>query len=211
MRFARRSLLVLASLVLSTGCNLFEQIEEPIGATFDDAGHTVSGDSGTTMLDMSSSSCALDEIYRERIDPRETYLRTENDPDALDASKISLGSLGLEAGDRIRIRFTGSYEAGGQRGRVEGGLGVFSANGDLRPSFFLDRVPEAIDAGEDFESLPTHIRNEPTDIDQDFAIDDVVVSIPSGASFLLVGAHDSRYSDNFSVDDDPYTLVISCP
>jgi len=138
------------------------------------------------------------------INPRATYLRTNQDNGSLDAVPIVLADLGLGSGERVRLTRLGgfSYIAGGQDDAGDTMVGVFSASAVLLPANQQIRVQDAIEAGADWVSSPTYHGNLPTDIPQDFLIgrrdvqDFVEITIPVGATHLFACAHDSLYYDN---------------
>jgi hypothetical protein len=72
-------------------------------------------------------------------------------------------------------------------------FGVFSATATLLARATSIRVADAIDAGFDVQTGDTYVGTQPTDIDEDFAINsppllDVTVTVPAGAAFLFVSS-----------------------
>jgi hypothetical protein len=101
-------------------------------------------------------------------------------------------------------------------------LGVFSSSSELLPSSERDRVPGAIDAGEDISVEATWPNNEPVDIPQDFRVTPpsvFIIKIPPSATHLFLGIADSYYIDNcgtgadFVIETAPDTAppVLSLP
>ncbi len=139
------------------------------------------------------------------IDPRATYLRTNND-NALDATAIDLGALSFPAnpGDAILLERVGEYSPYPAFGDMnESMVAVFSSGATLLSNNNLARVVGAIDAGTDFMTAPTAVGGLTTDILQDFLISAptggasaVLVQVPIGARFLFVTAHDNFFGDN---------------
>ncbi|MEO9819212.1 MAG: hypothetical protein ABJM90_00825 [Paracoccaceae bacterium] len=122
------------------------------------------------------------------------------------APAIQLSSLGLTAGDQVRLEGAGSYDRGGGFGEFFDLIGVFSADDTLLSGNLLNRVPGAIDAGVDVFTLPTNFGGSPTDIDEDFWISlfdgslrGGIITIPDNAQFLFVGTADSFFEDNVSL------------
>lgn len=148
-----------------------------------------------------------------KINPKATYLRTSQDPDALGAGAVSLASVGLAPGDWARIERKGFFvyiNGGPEEGRLLGG--VFSSSDVLLGSDQLHRVPGAIAAGEVWETGATYFGQLPTDIPEDFRIDDgeeasVVVRVPAGAKHLFFTVPDSWYGDNKDPNGDFGALV----
>jgi hypothetical protein len=156
------------------------------------------------------------------LDPRETYLRTQQDPGARPAKIIRLADLGIAAGDVIELAGTGTFDTGHpDLPDLPGLLGVFSSTDRLLPGAARYRVPGAIAAGPSPETFPTYHGWQPTDIPQDFAITDiadgfkisnftgrrsVAVAVPDGAQYLFVGTWDNLFHDNREVQ--PWKLEI---
>lgn len=138
------------------------------------------------------------------LDPKSTYLRTSNnDMTAVNSIAIELASLGLSAGDYVRLELLGDYSQipSGPDSAVNLS-GVFSSTSTILGPSILNRIPDAIDAGADVFSAATFFQSLPMDIAEDFAITDTVLQIPTGAFYLFVAAHDSYYSDNSDPDGD---------
>jgi hypothetical protein len=162
--------------------------------------------------------------YAVALDPRGTYLRTNEDPSAAGCSMVDLLSCGIEPGDTLRIDCGGAFEYHCTPEYPQGhpddpdGLGtlcVFSSSNILLSSDNAARVPGAIDAGDDWVTPPTLRGNTPTDIPEDFAvIDSVFVVVPPGAQYLFVGANDEFYGDNCDPNGD-YAATVNrkweCP
>ena len=160
------------------------------------------------------------------LDPRATYLRTESDP-ALSAVAYPLASLGVSPGDFIRIERVGFYSPlnPGYPDSIRYLDAVFSGSSTLLSSANLNRVPDAIDAGTDVFTPNTWIGGLPTDISQDFAVDDgstfssVELHVPVGANYIFFTVNDSLFSDNgdpngdfganISVIPEPSSMVLA--
>lgn len=150
------------------------------------------------------------------IDPKSTFLRTNNDPAAVNSISIELASLGLGTGDYVRLEQLGDLsQRTGDPDIITGHLlGVFSNTNILLGSSTLNRVQDAIDAGNDESTGPTFFGNLPNDIAEDFLITNTLIQIPAGAAYLFVAASDSYYSDNSDLDGDygmRITQVIPVP
>jgi hypothetical protein len=167
-------------------------------------------DDSTDEEDTGTATPTFDPPFEREIDPARTYLRT-NDDDAGDARPIDIGSRNIRLGSTIRLvrrgQFTGS--SGGM-----GMTGVFSGSSTLESSDVRERVPDAIDAGEDFETSATFNGGLETDVPEDFRIADnegeqtsVTVTVPDGATHLFVAAIDNFYEDN-GQGESPFTIRI---
>jgi hypothetical protein len=78
-------------------------------------------------------------------------------------------------------------------------IGLFSATSELKSIDNLNRVPGAINCGEDYKTGETYFGNLPTDISEDFIIKFLIgsnIEIPSGAKFLFLCCADIYYPDN---------------
>lgn len=142
-----------------------------------------------------------------KLEPKATFLHTCTNPadtfyddGALEALPISLADYGLAPGDSLLIEVEGEYFNG--LIDFDNVIAVFSSSATLLSPSQLDRVPGAIEAGNDYETETTYgCGNEPTDIPEDFTCNpEVSVAIPAGATHLFICAEDSYYEDN--VDDD---------
>lgn len=146
--------------------------------------------------------------------PRSTFLHTRQDS-ALNAVSIALADLGIQPGDVIRLDALGDFDYGPGEDTGLNMIAVFSSSNVLLASNFLNRVPGAIDAGEDYFTQCTYSQCEPTNIPQDFGVaaangsySHVCVVVPQSATHLFVGATDAYYQDNSDPDGD-YALRIT--
>ena len=144
------------------------------------------------------------------LDPRATYLLTNEDPQALYAVPISLDTLGIRAGDSISILQLGDFSYSiwwtAPTDDATGACGVFSANATLLPAGNLNRVPGAIPVREGAVSPcvseATLFGGLSTDIPEDFWIDGGAIKVPQGAHYLFVTVADSYFGDNWDPDGD---------
>ena len=145
-----------------------------------------------------------------KINPKATYLHTNNDAGAINSIPIELSSIGLAAGDTILLEHLGDYSQGPNADIVTSMLAVFSSSATLTSATNLHRVSGAIDAGVDAITENTYFGSQPTDIPEDFRIMDsgTLITIPTGALYLFVTASDSYYQDNTDPDGD-YNVRIS--
>lgn len=147
------------------------------------------------------------------INPRATYLRTNQDAGALNAKPVSLASVGLAPGDWARIERAGFFAYGNgtpDEGTMLGG--VFSSSDVLLGADQLHRVAGAIAAGKPWVTGETFFGKLPTDIPEDFWIDDTttsvaVVKVPAGATHMFFSVPDSYYSDNNDPNAD-FRIVV---
>jgi hypothetical protein len=151
------------------------------------------------------------------VDPLHTFLFTHNDPWSGNGSvqpsiPITLSSIGISAGDVIRLDQLGDYydgHAGYGAGVNTSALdsftemiGVFSNGNTLLAPNVLHRVPGAMDAGLSVASWNTLFGSMSTDIPEDFRVANTIVQVPLGATHLFIAAHDIYYSDNSDPDGD---------
>lgn len=134
-----------------------------------------------------------------------TYLRQSGFPENPHPPVIvDLAANGFAPGDTLRITsgVTAFTPHGGHPGADADGtpiIGVFSGSETLLPRDQLLRVPDAIDAGSDVITPPTHFESLPTDIPQDFRIfppRGFFIEVPAGATHLFIGLNDSFFADN---------------
>ncbi len=139
------------------------------------------------------------------LDPLDTFLRTSQDIDAGNAISVDLAALGIEPGERIRIRQIGSYQPGEEGFEDDATfiLGVFSTSAVLLPGTELDRVQDAVASELDpWLTGPTFFDTLGTDISEDFAVTSSVIQVPPGATHLFLAPPDSYYSDNSDPNGD---------
>jgi hypothetical protein len=154
------------------------------------------------------------------IDPTRTFLTTAGDP--WDGGEPVPGSLpirlvdyGIAPGDVVLLEQLGDYYNGaeGYSGNVASldtltaMIGIFSTTDQLLTPNLLNRVPDAMDAGQYIATMNTLYGGAgnagvPTDIPYDFGIGANIFQIPNGAAYLFVAAHDVYYSDNSDPDLD---------
>jgi hypothetical protein len=141
------------------------------------------------------------------INPKSSYLRLNNDSGALDAIPIKLSDIGLYDRDYIILQQQGDYNNGPGGDVYTGMTGVFSFTDSLLESSLQYRIPDAIEAGEDFITHNTWYGDFVTDIPEDFYIDSIVIQIPDSGKYLFISPHDSWFNDNSDPDSD-YSVRI---
>ena len=140
------------------------------------------------------------------VDPRAAYLHTNNDSPAL-PTIVDLDAEGFAPGDLLEITYDfpapgfshNGCNSGFRTPEQVGLLGVFSGSATLLPKELLARVQDAIDTVPDFTSSPTFFGGQPTDIPEDFQVSpssSFIIAVPTGATHLFLGMHDSLYFDN---------------
>jgi hypothetical protein len=122
-----------------------------------------------------------------------------------------LQSNGISDGDTIQISFEGTVDQYGATDyhTLEYLIGVFSSTNQLLSVSEADRVPGAIDAGEDFDTGQTWFSHENTDIPEDFQITPSTgfsIQVPQNAKYLFMSMLDSWYPDNTS--PSPFAVTI---
>ena len=151
------------------------------------------------------------------IDPRATFLFTNNDPwsgigSVSGTTPIALSALGISGGDFIQLELLGDWYDGhagygpgvdvSAMDVVKEMIGVFSSSNTLLTPNIFDRVPDALDAGVHIVTWNTLFGNMPTDSHDVFGITNTFLHVPVGANYLFVAAHDIYYSDNSDPDRD---------
>jgi hypothetical protein len=108
------------------------------------------------------------------IDPKASYVLTNEDPGAIPAVPISLTSLGIGPGDTIQIQTQGDFSFCFPTGCPEiqvSACGVFSSNATLLPANNAKRVVGAVPVTDGVVSPcvtgPTLYGQLPTDIQED--------------------------------------------
>lgn len=151
------------------------------------------------------------------LNPRATFLRTNNDSPAAPLV-LDLGTLGVTAGNWLRIGTTGAFRyINGGQDNFRSLIGVFSSSNLLLATNLQFRVPGAIAAGPAFPSGGTYSGSLPMDIAEDFFCsrnlwdDSIAVRVPAGATHLFLGVHDSLYNDNVDPNGDYAAVVTILP
>jgi hypothetical protein len=113
---------------------------------------------------------------------------------------VSLAAHGILPGDYLLIDQLGYYNGGGGGTHLEQMHGLFSSSDVLLGGDLLNRVPGAIDAGEDYWTIPTfNCGGEATNIAEDFGISPFVrIRVPAGAKYLFIAPDESKYEDNYN-------------
>ena len=151
------------------------------------------------------------------IDPRATFLFTNNDPwsgigSVPGTTPIALSALGISGGESIQLEEVGAWYDGhagygpgvdvSAMDTVKEMIGVFSSSNTLLAPNIFDRVPGALDAGVHIATWNTLFGNMPTDSHDVFGITNTFLHVPVGANYLFVAAHDIYYSDNSDPNGD---------
>jgi hypothetical protein len=151
------------------------------------------------------------------LDPRATYLRTNNDAPAAPLV-VDLSALPAGAGTWLRVGTSGSYvHISGGTDTTRSLIGVFSAGSQVLATSTAHRVPGAIAAGPAFASGPTYYGSMPNDIAEDFVAcrntwgESMLVEVPPGATHLILGTHDSWYQDNRDPNGDFHVAITVLP
>jgi hypothetical protein len=146
-------------------------------------------------------SCSKNDFETQKeftIDPKSTFLRVDASDNSADPLIISLEDNGITPGDLLRIRIIGAYFYGSSEGTRNDAIGVFSSSVQLLGTSELNRIVDAIDAGEDAVTDNTYVGQLTTDIAEDFEIwkESIKIKVPSGAKYLFVGNADCLHADN---------------
>ena len=149
------------------------------------------------------------DAFTVTIDSRATFLRKDSTDDSSpDPVIINLENKGISTGNEIEFDVSGWWaNDSSEYGEPDNcrSNGVFSRSSELRGIGKLNRVPGAIDAGEDVDNTNTYESNQPTDIPEDFKISHKEdnqcvrqnsVTVPEEAEYLFIGVRDSAYNDN---------------
>jgi hypothetical protein len=140
---------------------------------------------------------------------------------------INLSSIGLTAGNIISSTAVGDYAYSCYPNTLGCATipallcGLFSSSDVILPPGTpadptINRVPGAITPN--FSTVaqcitpPSLFGNVPTDISQDFVLNSALVTIPTGAQYLIVAVPDSYYADNADPDGSlAVQIALSAP
>ncbi|SHN08964.1 hypothetical protein SAMN04488057_106160 [Cyclobacterium lianum] len=151
-------------------------------------------------IGLSPACTEEDEFIAEvfQVPARATFLKTDVSDTPVDPVIIGLEENGIATGTRLSIRTLGDFINSPSGSTRSDAVGLFSATLQLLGSEEQNRVPGAIDAGENRMTDNTFEGNLPTDIEEDFRIDEETIEIvvPTGAQYLFLGNADSKQSDN---------------
>jgi len=158
---------------------------------------------------------ASDGFVEIEISPRGTYLHTEIgygpatalpvDPPSI----VDLQSNGFSQGETILISFEGSINVSAYWNPEEPLIyqtidklgGIFSSTNQLLSINDTNRVPGAIDAGDNYDTGVTYFTHESIDIPEDFKIAPPTgfsIEVPQNAKYLFISYADGYYPDNVS-------------
>jgi hypothetical protein len=166
--------------------------------TFSGVGAQVKASNGSVEIDVSVRGTYL------YVDPR--------DNSGVESPGVAdLQSNGISAGDTILISFEGTVDnyGGSDYHTLDYLIGVFSSTNQLLSVSELNRVPGAIDAGDDFDTGQTWFSQENTDIPEDFQISPstgFLIQVPQNAKYLFISMLDSWYPDNTSPSSIAVTI-----
>jgi hypothetical protein len=126
-------------------------------------------------------------------------------------SIVDLQSNSISAGDTILISFEGTVDNYGRSDyhTLDYLIGVFSSTNQLLPVSEAERVPDAINAGDDYDTSETWFSHENTDIPEDFQITPstgFLIQVPQNAMYLFISMLDSWYPDNTSPSSITVTI-----
>lgn len=170
--------------------------------------------------------CLEADELRIYVPPRASYLRLSDrdvDRGAESSTPTSLASLGIGAGDQLRLERFGEFQYNSQHPDLVyyGMLVLFSSSSELLPHTERHRVPGALAAGEPHTSRPTFTGNLPTNIPEDFVVgmepngnptvphdEPVFITVPEGAQYLFLSPEDDNFWDNLDQDED-FALCIT--
>lgn len=169
-------------------------------------------DSGTPGDDdFFDEGCEGDASRAILVNPTGTYFRTHQDA-AGPPRILRLSDFGVAPGDQVLLERFGEYQYQGRGDRSlirEGMVGVFSSSNTVLAQDQPARVPGALQSSAPgFVTRPTLYGSFPTDIPQDFEIENTTVTVPAGAVFLFVSPNDDFFEDNIDEDQD-YRVCIT--
>ena len=140
------------------------------------------------------------------LDPRASYVLAGVGDTPAAPLVIDLAAQGIAPGNLLRIARNGDFAYGPPpdfSDVVIEAIAVFSASAIVLDASSPNRVPDAIEAGTDFTTQPACSDNAVTDIPQDFPVfRDAVLTVPAGATYLIVGIDDCYIEDNVDPDGD---------
>ncbi len=130
-----------------------------------------------------------------QLDAQSTFLRTNND-NAIDPLFYDLTLADVSPGDSLRLERVGAFESSDST-TSNILIAVFSSTNEIYSSDSLNRIPGAIDVPVDFETNVTLSGLLPTDIEEDFQIEDRTgITVPDGGRYLFLAPYDQFYEDN---------------
>lgn len=147
------------------------------------------------------------------INPKATFLRTNNDLSAVPAAAVPISALGVGVGQWLSIATAGAFSNSGSADNQRNLIAVFSSNNVLLADGVVNRVPGAIGAGPAFQTANTNFGNLPTNIAEDFIATNAksngtLVKVPPGATHIFYCIADGYYSSNGDANND-YMVVFN--
>lgn len=137
------------------------------------------------------------------VDSTNTYLHAFGE-NPFPTIPINLAANGYSAGQTVIMSRVGSFNRFGGGTPTDYGMSaLFSTSNVLLPPPLLNRVPGAINIGQNWVSPVTSIGGQLTDIPEDFLVcnsagtaNGITVVIPTGAQWVFASAIDDFFSDN---------------
>ena len=175
------------------------------------SGCSSSSDSESTQTETSTEESTSADFgsFTTTVDSRATFLRQDSSDSANpDPEMVNLENRGVSTGDRVEFVVSGLWASDDDEyGNPDNwrSIGPLGRSGELSGIEKLNRVPGAIDAGEDIENADTYESDKPTAIPEDFEISrrgdtqcvrQNVIAVPREAECLFIRILDSAYHDN---------------
>lgn len=151
------------------------------------------------------------------VNPTTTYLRVSLDgaEDAVgDARAIPLSEIDISPGEAVCFRTLGDFYYVDNLRASERGYelitAVFSSTDELGHRNDKKRVLGALEAGSDVYTADTFLGGQITNIDEDFAVTDVCLTVPNDARYIFFSATDDVFNDNVDVreNDQPFGVLV---
>jgi hypothetical protein len=159
------------------------------------------------MRSAASSPLATSQVVP--LNPTKTFLAADGDDPTSAPVIVDLQQIGVAVGSTINLKAYGNFLWNpGQGLQGTGAVAIFSSTNQVLPQSNRHRVPGAIASGaQPYVTAPT-FGGTATDVPEDFLLGDAVVTVPTGAQYLMLGADDVFWSDNIDPEVD-FEIVAS--
>lgn len=173
----------------------------------------------TTILINNSISFVADQqnVWKREIviNPKSTFLKTSDDPDALVPLVLDLNSLGISENNYLYIESYGSFDFAPPEDEYQGTsvIALFSSTSVVESSSEANgpsRIPGMIVTDQDpIFTQNTFFNDQQTDISGDFSARRTLVKVPEGATHMFIGANDAFFGDNIQNNSDKLRVSIT--